>query len=118
MPVEHLLGVAGAIFLSICGIWLVASISYGRRLTREFEERLPEQYAKADSPWPGYFNSQRRHAYFRFLMRREYETLTDPYLVRAFTKLRRAEVALLVFIVAGFVALGLAFVWLEFLSGS
>lgn len=52
-------------------------------------------------------------AYFRFIMRRKFEDLPDPVLVDAFSELHRFEVWQLTFLVIGFAALGVAFVWLH-----
>lgn len=108
MSLEMILGIAGGVFLAMCGALLLATVRYGRRLLREFERQFPEQYAGAGNPWPGFLNSERRRAHFRFLMQREFETTPNSQLVRKFDGLRRAEMGVLFFMLAGFAIFGLA----------
>jgi hypothetical protein len=82
---------------------------------RLFAERWPELYAEREFPLPGFFLSPRRNAYFRFVLQRQFEELPDPQLVAEFERLRRTEMRDLVILVAGFAALGIAFLWLRFI---
>lgn len=115
MPAEHKIAIAGLAFLVIAGLHLILSVRRGRQLCRLFSQRLPEQYAELESPLPGYFTSPRRHAYFRFIMQRRFAALSDPELVTRFAQLRRSEMRQLVFLLAGFAGLAVAFVWLEWI---
>lgn len=110
MSVEFVLGITAAVFLVACGLVLLATVRYGRQLFRLFENQFPQQYIAAGRPLPGLWESPRRRAHFRFLIQREFDTLQDPQLAREFEKLRQTEVALLIFMLAGFAALGLAIV--------
>ena len=82
-------------------------------MCRLLGERMPQKYADLGSPFPGYFYSTRRTAYLQFIMQRKFEDLPDPELVRSFSGLRRFEVWQLAYLIAGFAALGVAFVWLH-----
>ena len=93
---------------------LVFSVRRGRALCEELARRLPEQYAELGEPRPGFFDSPRRSRYFRFVLQRGYEELTDPYLVERFELQRRSEVRQLIFLLVGFATLGAAAVWYEF----
>ncbi|MDH3212207.1 MAG: hypothetical protein OEM05_06955 [Myxococcales bacterium] len=46
-------------------------------------------------------------------MRREYISLSDPFLVTQLERHRRSEVRFFSFLLAGFTLSGLAFVWLH-----
>lgn len=112
MQAEHAIGVAGAAFFMVGGLLLLGSVRRGRALCRLFAERLPAVYAQVGSPRPGYFDSSRRHAYFRFIMQRGFEDLSDPLLFQEFSRLRRSELRKLLFLLTGFAGLGVVFVWL------
>jgi hypothetical protein len=114
MQAEHAIGVAGAAFFMVCGLLLLGSVRRGSELCRLFAEGLPDTYAEVGSPRPGYFDSPRRHAYFRFIMQRRFEDLNDPLLLQEFSQLHRSELRKLVFLVAGFAGFGLAFLWLHY----
>jgi hypothetical protein len=113
MPAEHRIAIGGLAFLVIGGLLLVASVRRGRELCRRLAERLPDEYAELGSPLPGYFDSTRRDAYFRLVMQRGYATLSDPYLVAEFARLRKSESGQLVYLMVGFACLGIAFVWMK-----
>lgn len=117
MPPEHSIAMAGLAFLVVGGLQLFLSVRRGRELCRRFADRQPDAYAEAGSPLPGYFDSPRRHAYFHFVLRRQYQGLGDPLLVEEFDRLRVSELRQLVFLVGGFAALGVAFVWLRWVRG-
>jgi len=95
--------------------WLVRSVQYGRRLAAELELRDPDRYAELGSPRPGYFDSIRRNRFFRFVMRAEFRSLSDPALVEQFEVYRRTEIRGLVVAISTTVALGAAIFWLEVL---
>ncbi len=114
MKPEHAVAVGGLCFLVIGGLLLAGSVYQGRKLCRLLAESMPQQYAELGSPLPGYFHSARRTAYFRFIMRRKFEGLADPQLVESFSRLHRWEVRQLVFLVTGFGALGVAYLWLHY----
>ena len=115
MQAEHRVAIAGLAFLVVCGVMLVASVRRGRELCRLLAERLPAEYSELGSPLPGYFDSPRRNAYFRFIMQRGFEGLEDPHLCEEFGRLRRMEIRQLGFLLAGFAGLGVAFVWLRWI---
>ena len=114
MPAEHAIGIAGGVFFAICAVLLVVSVRRGRDLCQRFAEHHPVEYAAAGEPRPGYFNSVRRQTYFRFVLQRGFEDLSDQGLVRDFSELRRFELQQLVFMVAGFSGFGAAFLWITF----
>lgn len=114
MEAEHAIAAAGLAFFVIGGIQLARSVRRGGELCRMFEQRLPDAYAAAEHPRPGYFNSVRRNAYFRFVLQRGYAGLPDPLLVEEFARLRRSELRQLTFLLGGFAAFGVAFLWLRF----
>ena len=93
---------------------MVRSVRGGKELAAELAKRFPTEYQAWGRPQPGYFDSARRHAYFRFLMQRKYQALPDPVLVEQFRHHRRSELWFLVFLLAGFGLFGLVFVWLYF----
>ena len=113
MQAEQAIGLAAAVFFIVCGFLLLGSVRRGRELCRLFAERLPDKYAEMGSPRPGLFDSPRRHAYFGFLMQRGFEDLDDALLKQEFSRLRRSERRMLVFVLAGFVAFGLVSFWLH-----
>jgi hypothetical protein len=113
MNPEHAIAAAGLAFLVVGGLMLASTVWRGRRLCRLLSERLPEQYAELGSPRPGFFLSNRRTAYFQFVMQKQFEALGDPVLLESFRKQYKAEVRELVFLLAGFAALGAAMVWLR-----
>lgn len=110
---KHIVAASGLCFLVIGGLLLTASVYRGRQLCRLLRERMPQKYADLGSPLPGYFYGERRTAYLQFIMQRKFEDLPDPDLVRSFSGLRRFEVWQLAYLIAGFAALGVAFVWLH-----
>ncbi len=114
MQVEDAIGIAGAVFFAINGLWAFASARRGRQLCRRFAERCPEQYAELGSPSPHAFHARKRGAYSRFIMQREFATITDPLLVQEFSRLRASELRQMVFLLSGFALFGLAFLWLRF----
>ena len=118
MPNEHKVAIAGLVFLLIGGLMLVASVRRGRELCRLLAQRLPEEYVTLGSPQPGYFDSPRRQAYFRFIMQRRFTELSDPHLVAEFTKLHRTEMRQLIVLLAGFGGLGIALVWLNWFQAA
>ena len=79
MKPEHAVAVAGLGFLLIAGLLLAGSVHRGRQVCKLLAERMPQKYVDLGSPLPGYFYSVRRDAYFRFIMQRKFEDLTDPH---------------------------------------
>ena len=110
---EDAVAACGLAFLVLGGLLLTASVYRGRQLCRLLEERWPQKYAELGSPLPGYFYSGRRTAYLQFIMERKFEALPDPELISSFTGLYRFEAWQLAYLVAGFTALGVAFIWLR-----
>lgn len=114
MKPEHAVAVGGLCFLGIGGLLFAASVYRGNKLCRLLAERMPQKYAELGSPRPGYFHSARRTAYFQFIMRRKFEDLGDLQLIESFSRLYRWEVRQLIFLVAGFGALGVAYLWIHY----
>lgn len=114
MPSQDALVFAFLSFLLTFGALLVCSVRRGRALCDELARRLPEQYVSLGQPRPGFWNSPGRSAYLRMLMQREFTELDDPRLVDGFEAQRRAELAQLVAMLAGFAVLGVAALWYGF----
>jgi hypothetical protein len=114
VPAEHAVAAAALAYFVVGFLWLALSVRRGRELCEELARRLPEAYAEAGEPRPGFFDHPRRGAYLRFVHQRKYALLPDPHLVAEFSALRRWEVRHLVFLLAGFAVFGLAAVWLRF----
>ena len=110
---EHIVAVSGLCFLVVGGLLLTWSVYCGRRLCRLLAERFPEKYSDLGSPLPGYFYSARRTAYLQFIMQKKFQDLPNPELVSAFAELYRLEAWQLVYLISGFAALGVAFIWLR-----
>lgn len=113
MNPEHVVAVAGLCFLVVGGLLLTWSVYRGRRLCGVLAQHFPREYANLGSPLPGYFYSARRTAYLQFIMQQKFRDLPNPELVKSFAALYRFETSQLVYLVAGFLALGVAFVWLH-----
>jgi hypothetical protein len=96
--------------------WLVRSVQYGRRLAEELELRDPDRYEALGSPRPGYFDSLRRNRFFRFVMRAEFRSLSDPALVEQFEAYRRTEIRGLAVVLSSLAILGAAILWIEYLA--
>lgn len=105
-------------FLVIGGGLLATSVRRGRDLCDELARRLPERYEELGLPLPALFDTSRWSAYTLLVMQRRYANLDDPFLVEQFDALRKFEVAQLVFVLAGFGALGLAAIWYEFIRAA
>ncbi|MDP3938050.1 MAG: hypothetical protein Q8R92_07925 [Deltaproteobacteria bacterium] len=118
MQVEHAIGLAGAVFFAINGLWVFASARRGRQLCRRFAERCPGQYAELGRPFPHYFHILQRGAYFRFVMQRGFAEIADPHLAQEFSRLRASEFRQMVFLLSGFAVFGLAFLWLRFAAAA
>lgn len=116
-PARDLVVVAFLVFLGVGGVLLASSVRRGRTLCDELARRHPAEYERLGRPRPGYFDSARRNAYLRFVLQRGFAALEDPVLVEAFARLRRSELRQLVFLLAGFGALGLAALGLELTGG-
>ena len=110
---EHFVAVSGLGFLVLGGLLLTWSVFSGRRLCRLLAERFPREYADLGAPLPGYFYTARRTSYLQFVMQRKFLSLPDSELVNSFSSLYRFEVWQIVYLIAGFAALGVAFVWLR-----
>jgi hypothetical protein len=118
------MGAQGAIavgflaFLLVNGVWLTLSVRRGRGLCGEFAQRFPVEYQELGRPNPGFFLSERRTAYGRFMMQRAFEPFGEPGLVQAFAALRWSEMHQLTFLLAGFGVLGVAALWFEFVHSA
>ncbi|MEP5763376.1 MAG: hypothetical protein ABJ308_02230 [Halieaceae bacterium] len=117
MPAEHMVAIAGLGFLLLAGAQMARAVFRGRALCERFASQHPEEYAAHESPRPSFLYSQRRMAYFNFVMQRRFQQLSDPQLVRSFEELRRVEMRDMIFLLVGFGVLGLAWVWIEVLGG-
>jgi hypothetical protein len=100
-------------FFSVASLLLVRSVRQGRALSELLAARHPDGYEKLGRPWPGYFQSARRNRYFRLVMQREYLRIDDPPLMLRFENHRRFQIRFLVFLMVGFVTLGIAALWLR-----
>jgi hypothetical protein len=96
--------------------WLVRSVQYGRRLAEQLAQRDPDRYEALGSPTPGYFDSIRRNRFFRFVMRAEFRSLSDPALAEQFEAYRRTEIRGLVVALSTLAILGVAVLWIEYLA--
>lgn len=114
MSPEHQVGIVGTALLAVAVLLMVRSVLRGRAACREFERRLPREYAAHDSPRPSLFLSPRNTAYTLFLFQRRFESLSERALVKRFDDIYRQDTALLKFIFVGFSLLGIAWLWLEF----
>ena len=117
MPIEHLVAILGTAFLFTGGLLLALAVWRGRGLCRRLAAKFPQEYEVLDSPWPGFWNSARRSAYYRFLLQRKFEQLPDRQLVMAFEEARRREMRDLTFLLVGFGLVGVAWVYIEVLGG-
>ena len=116
LPPEHVVAIIGTAFIVVGAVLLIRSVLRGREACREFAQLLPEEYAAHNSPMPGYTLGPRNNAYSIFIFQRRFEQLSRRSLAERFRELYREDVRLLVFIFAGFGALGIAWLWLEVLS--
>lgn len=114
---EHVVAITGSAFFLVGAVLLVRSVLAGRRACHEFARLLPAEYAAHNSPMPGFTLSSRNNAYSIFIFQRKYEQLSQRRLVQRFAELHRQDVTLLVFIFAGFSALGVAWLWFEVFAG-
>jgi len=83
---------------------------------RRFANEYPAVYEDAGRPWPVYFNSWRLQQYNTFIMQRRYRAVSDPALLAALETLRRFQVRFMVFLLGGFMVLGVAVLWLKFIA--
>lgn len=117
MAPEHVVAITGSAFFLVGAVLLVRSVVQGRAACREFARLLPTEYADHRSPMPGFSLSARNNAYSIFIFQRKYQQLSQRWLVQRFAELHRQDVTLLVFIFAGFGALGVAWLWFEVFGG-
>jgi len=89
------LAVAGMLFLLAFVLSIVMLNQRGRQLSLLLEEKQPDLYRDLGRPLPTILPSERRMHFDEFIMRRNYETLTDPDLARQFGRLRQLETRLL-----------------------
>lgn len=89
------LALAGLLFLFAFALSIVMLNRRGRSLSLLLEKQQPDLYAELGRPLPTIFPSDRRMHFDEFIMRRDYETLTDPDLARRFGRLRQLESRLL-----------------------
>lgn len=89
------LALAGLLFLMAFVLSIVMLNRRGRRLSLLLAEQQPDLYEELGRPLPTIFPSERRMHFDEFIMRRGYETLTDPDLARRFGRLRQLETRLL-----------------------
>jgi hypothetical protein len=112
MDLETAIAAAAAGWLAMAMGWLVRSVQYGRLLAGQLELRDPVRYEALGSPRPSYFDSLRRSRFYRFVMRAEFRSLTDPALVEQFETYRRTEIRGLVVVLSTLAAVGAAVIWL------
>lgn len=95
MTPRQALGLAGILALVAFALSIITLNRRGRRLSLLLAEQQPDLYRDLGRPLPTTFPSERRMHFDEFIMRREYETLTDPELARRFARLRQLETQLL-----------------------
>lgn len=95
MTPEQALGLAGMLFLVGFALSIILLNRRGRKLSLMLEEQQPDLYRDLGRPLPTTFPSERRMHFDEFIMRRDYDTLTDPDLARRFARLRQLETRLL-----------------------
>lgn len=89
------LALAGLLFLLAFVLSIIMLNRRGRRLSLLLAEQQPDLYTELGRPLPTIFPSERRMHFDEFIMRRGYETLTDPDLARRFSRLRQLETRLI-----------------------
>lgn len=89
------LALAGLLFLLAFVLSIIMLNRRGRRLSLLLAEQQPDLYDELGRPLPTILPSERRMHFDEFIMRRGYETLTDPDLARRFGRLRQLETRLL-----------------------
>ena len=89
------LAVAGLLFLFAFILSIIMLNRRGRQLSLLLKDQQPDLYRVLGRPLPTIFPSERRMHFDEFIMRRDYETLTDPDLARRFGRLRQLETRLL-----------------------
>jgi hypothetical protein len=89
------LALAGLLFLLAFVLSIVMLNRRGRSLSLLLEDQQPDLYAELGRPLPTILPSERRMHFDEFIMRRDYETLTDSDLARRFGRLRQLETRLL-----------------------
>lgn len=95
MTPRQSIGLAGLLFLFAFGLSIIMLNRRGRKLSLLLERQQPDLYRDLGRPLPTTFPSERRMHFDEFIMRRDFETLTDPDLARSFARLRRLETRLL-----------------------
>jgi hypothetical protein len=110
---EDTVGAAGAVYLAVSMLLIVAWVRRGRDVIDRLALRHPDRYEELGRPRPGYFDSPRRTRFAQYLSRREYVDLPDPPLVEEFDELRRFEHRMLAALLIGLAALGLAIAYLR-----
>lgn len=70
--------------------------------------RYPETYEALGRPEPGFLHSVRRSQFSQFISRRAYEDIGDPELSAQFEEYRKAEVRLLVLVLASLALVALS----------
>jgi hypothetical protein len=89
------LALAGLLFLLAFVLSIIMLNRRGRTLSLLLEEQQPDLYSEIGRPLPTILPSERRMHFDEFIMRRDYDTLTDPDLARRFGRLRQLETRLL-----------------------
>lgn len=101
------------VFLAVSLMLARRGVVRGREVAAEIKRREPEFWESVDEPEVRWFLSLRGQRWARFLISREYQALDHPDLVEACESLRRHEVRVITFVVAGFGLLLLAVVAME-----
>lgn len=114
---ETIVAISALAFLIVGFFLQIYSVWRGRKLMRRFALEYPAIYEDAGEPWPVYFNTWRMQQYNTFIMQRRYQTVTDPTLLAAFEALRRMQMRFMIFLLGGFLVLGGAVIWLEYIAG-
>lgn len=94
--------------LAIACVWLLGSVVLmgrsvrtGRHLAEALAARHPHTYEELGRPRPAYFESVRRVRFFRFILRRGYNSLNDPILEPQFEQYRSEELRRLMLVATG-----------------
>jgi hypothetical protein len=100
MDVERFIGYIALCWLVGSVLLMARSIRRGCDLAETLAQRDPATYEALGRPRPGYFDSQRRRRFARFVGQREFESLADAALSFRFEAYRKHEARLIPAILA------------------
>lgn len=111
--IKQVFAIGGLIFLAIGGALVVYSVRRGRRIATWLAQRHPQLYETIGRPEPGYLHSIRRSRFDQFILQRQYLQLGDEEFTAQCDRLRRTNLIILYFILAGLTLFGAAAMWYE-----